>query len=500
MMRNAFLAGGLIALVWMGPADIAHAQAVDPRAAGADAFIARSLETLGVVPGIAVAVVVGDEVVYLTGQGVADVGNGNPVDADTRFYIASSTKPMVALAIAAMDARGELDIDAPLEVWSNAGLPVDIAHGVTLTDLLSHRAGVLNNGLTFRLAYSGDHSASVRSGLVAATSWDADTPHGQFRYSNVGYNLATTLIEVDRGIDWRDLVTREVLTPLGMEATTPRIEAERRRATVAVGHYGHLPGGPVVAPLQKTDQTMHSAGGLVASARDMARWIEVQLTDGVLDGERMFPVGLVASTHPLQVVTDATFGPYTRRGYGLGWYVGAYGDQTLIHHFGNFGGSRAHVSFMPERGIGVVVLINEDAVAGGFADIVANYLYDLYSGRPDVDAIFDAEVAGLAGRIEGLRPRIATDIETRRARPWQLDHPVSAYVGVYENPTMGRLYVGSTGDGLTVSIGVLSAEAEPFTAPNSLRIELIPMRGEVITFEGANRLTYGSVVFERRDP
>lgn len=500
MVRTAFLAGGLIALALMGRADIAHAQSVDPRAARAEAFIARSLDTLGVVPGIAVAVVVGDEVVYLTGHGVADVRVGTPVDADTRFYIASSTKPMVALAIAAMDARGEVDLDAPVGVWSHASLPADIAGGVTLTDLLSHRAGVDNEALTFRLAYSGDHSASVRSDLVAATTLDVDTRHGQFRYSNVGYNLATTLIEADLGLDWRVLVTREVLGPLGMRATTPWIEAERGRASVAAGHFGHLPGGPVVAPLQKIDQTMHSAGGLVASARDMARWLEIQLTDGVLDGQRIFPVGLVASTHQAQVATDATFGPYKRLGYGLGWYVGQYGDQTLIHHFGNFGGSRAHVSFMPERGIGVVVLINEDAVAGGFADIVANYLYDLYGGRPDVDAIFDAEVAALAGRIEGLRPRIAADIETRRARPWQLEHPMSAYVGVYENPTIGRLYVASTGDGLTLSIGALSAEAEPFTAPNSLRIELIPLRGEIITFEGTNRLTYGSVVFERRHP
>jgi CubicO group peptidase (beta-lactamase class C family) len=499
-MRNAFLAGGLIALTLMGRVDIAWAQSADPRAAQADAFIARSLEALGVVPGIAVAVVVGDEVVFLTGQGVTDVRSGIPVDANTRFYIASSTKPMVALAIAAMDARGDVDLDAPVGVWSHAGLPADIAGAVTLTDLLSHRAGVENDALTFRLAYSGDHSASVRSDLVASTTRDADTPHGQFRYSNVGYNLATTLIEAESGLDWRDLVSREVLGPLGMTATTPWIEAERGRASVAAGHFGHLPGGPTVAVLQKTDQTMHSAGGLVASARDMARWLEIQLTDGVMDGERIFPVGLVASTHRSQVATDATFGPYTRVGYGLGWYVGRYGEQPLIHHFGNFGGSRAHVSFMPERGIGVVVLINEDAVAGGFADIVANYLYGLYGGRPDLDATFDAEVAALAGRIDSLRPRIAADIEARGARSWRLDHPMAAYIGVYESPSMGRVYIGSTGDGLVVSIGVMSATAEPFTAPNSLRVELIPLRGEVLTFGGTDQLTYGGVVFERRQP
>ena len=74
---------------------------------------------------------------------------------------------------------------------------------------------------------------------------------------------------------------------------------------------------------------------------------------------------------------ETTFGDYVRTGYGLGWQVGRYRDDVLIHHFGNFSGSRAHVSFMPERGLGVAVLVNEDAVAGELADLVANYAYDI---------------------------------------------------------------------------------------------------------------------------
>lgn len=57
--------------------------------------------------------------------------------------------------------------------------------------------------------------------------------------------------------------------------------------------------------------------------------------------------GLVASTHQPLVAQQATFGPYVRDGYGLGWQTGRYGEAVLIHHFGNFAGSRAHVSFMP---------------------------------------------------------------------------------------------------------------------------------------------------------
>jgi len=484
----------ILAVALSAPAG-ARAQEADPRAARAEAFIERSLERLGVVPGVAVGVIVGDEVVFLTGRGVADVRTGAPVDADTRFYVASATKPVTALALAAMARRGELDLDAPVASWAEGFLPAEIAATTSLRDLLAHRAGVENGPLTFRLAYSGAHDPATRLRLMGVTRWDPETPRGQFRYSNAGYNLATGLLEAERGLDWREAVGREVLAPLGMTITTAGT-----RPGDAAGHLGHLPGGPVPAPLQKADATMHSAGGLMSSARDMVAFLEAQLTDGVLDGRRVFPEGLVASTHVMLVEKAETFGPYRREGYALGWRVGRFGDDLLLHHFGNFGGSRAHVSFMPERGIGVVVLINEDAVAGGFADILANYLYDLWRDVPDVDASYDAQVVALAERIDGLRPRIAADLEARRARPWLMSRPLEALAGVYENPDMGRMEIAVRDGQVTVRIGVLSAVAEAFTQPESLRVELIPLQGQVITFDGPDRLTYDGFEFVRVVP
>lgn len=471
---------------------LAAAQDVDPRAARAEAFIARSLDRLGVVPGVAVGVVVGDDVVLLTGRGVADVRTGAPVDADTRFYVASATKPVTALALAAMAGRGELDLDAPIASWAGEIMPAEIAAGTSLRDLLAHRAGVENAPLTFRLAYSGEHDAATRRRLLGVTRWDPETPRGQFRYSNVGYNLATGLLEAERGLDWRDMVGREVLAPLGMTSTSAHVTPAG-----AIGHLGHLTGGPVPSPLQKSDATMHSAGGLTSSARDIAAFLEVQLTDGLLDGRRVFPKGLVASTHVMMVEQTETFGPYRRDGYALGWRVGQFGDDLLLHHFGIFGGSRAHVSFMPERGIGVVVLINEDAVAGGFADLVANYLYDLWRDVPDIDATYDAQIVALAERIDGLRPRIAADLEARRARAWLLSRPLADLAGVFENPDMGRIEIAVREGEVTVRMGALSTVAEPFTRPDSLRVELIPLQGQVITFDGPDLLTYDGAEFVR---
>jgi len=473
--------------------------AADPDAdrfrADADAFIRRAMDRVGVVPGLSIAVVDGDEAVLTAGYGVADLATRVPVDADTRFYIASSTKSFTALAIAAMAVRGEVDLETPIAAWSNvSGAPSDLFANVSLMDLLSHRSGLDNSPMSFRAAMSGEHTPEAMRGLVAATVARPDTPHGTFRYSNAGYNLATTLLEARDGRDWRVLVRDEVLRPIGMTDTTGWVSEARAKGVVAAGHLGHGADGPVRSPLQKVDATMQSAGGLVSTADEMARWLEIQINDGVLDGRRVFPAGLVASTHQPLAINDATFGPYVRESYGLGWQIGRYGDDVLIHHFGNFAGSRAHVSFMPERRIGVVVMVNEDAVAGGLSDLVANYVYDWHAGRPDLEAAYDAALTAFVENRDRGQASIARQTADRATRPWMLSRPLPAYAGTYVNPTLGTVRVAERDGVLIVNSGVMEAVAEPFTRPESIRVELAPLQGQAILFDAGGEVP-GSLVF-----
>jgi CubicO group peptidase (beta-lactamase class C family) len=463
-----------------------------------DAFIREALSRVEVVPGLAIAVVNGDDAVIVAGYGVADLATGLPVDADTRFYIASSTKSFTALAIAAMAERGEVELDAPLADWAAPNDMADaLASTVSLTDLLSHRSGLDNAPMSFRAAFSGEHTPEIMHRLLGSTVARADTPHGTFRYSNAGYNMATTLIEDRFGFDWRDLVEREVLAPLGMNATTARISVARDRAVVAAGHLGHMEGGPVRGDVQKVDETMQSAGGLVSSARDMAIWLEAQINDGVVDGRRVFPEGLIDSTHASLVAEDRQFGSYTRDAYGLGWQIGRYEDDILISHFGNFAGSRAHVSFMPDRDLGVVVMVNEDAVAGRVADMVANYVYDHFAGRADLESAYEGQIETFVTRVADMRSGVAEGVAERADRPWMLAHPNAAYVGRYVSPAMGTVEVSESGGDLMVRMGVLTAKAEAFTQPETIRVEMVPLRGEVIRFDG-DRLIYNDEVFLRR--
>lgn len=494
------IAAGILACT----ADGAGAQECEAFGAAMDAFAQRAMQRVEAAPGLALAVVDERGLVHASGFGVADVATGALVTADTRFYIASATKSFTALSFAAMTRRGEVDLEAPLATWAPpSGVAADIADRITLTDLLSHRSGVDNAPIAFRVAYSGDWTPEVLWRLTAETQ-PRDTPYGQFVYANSGYNLATVLTERRWGRDWRELVEEEVLTPLGMTATTARIdEARASGAVVAAGHFGRIPGQPERSSLQKTDATMQSAGGLISTANDMALWLEAQINDGRVGGRQVFPVGLIASTHASRVAQEATFGPYVRTGYGLGWQVGRYGDDVLIHHFGNFSGSRAHVSFMPERRLGVAVMVNEDAFAGELADLVADYAYDWFAGLPDIDTVYEVKLDALIAERDRRRTGIAGAIEARGKRPRTLSLPNAAYVGDYVNAAYGALTIREAGERLSVAIGVQQALAEYLTEAEGLRVELTPFRGEGVVFklDADGRplsLTYQDAVFVRR--
>ncbi len=482
LRRLAALAAAALALL-TGTVALAATPAEDAAfRRDADAFIDRALKEIDVTPGLAVAFVDGDRAVYVRGTGLADTAPRTPADADTRFYIASSTKSFTALAIAALAAKGELDLDAPVATWlPDSGLPPAIAAKVTLRQLLTHTSGLDNSPISFRAAFSGDHTPAVMQALLAATVETPDTPAGTFRYSNAGYNLATLLIERKTGLDWRALVRREVLDPLGMTATTPFVS--RAGGVVAAGHVAGPDGSLLRSPLQKSDATMQSAGGLISTARDMARWLQAQINDGVVDGRRVFPAGLVASSHAPIATQDAAFGPYRRTGYGLGWEVGGFGDDLLIHHFGNFAGSRAHVSLMPAHRLGVTVMVNEDAVAGGLADLIANYLYERRLNRPDVEARYAAALETLKADRDARRKGMAAATARFAARPRMLTLADAAYAGRYENPLYGAFDVTPTEAGLVVTMGPMRAVAQAFTQPESVRVELVPGQGQAVVFQ-----------------
>lgn len=463
-----------------------------------------SIFALNMTPGMAVAVVRGDELVYAGYRGVADVDTQRPVDAGTRFYIASSTKALTAFAAALLDQRGALDLDDPLsktlpDVALHEGLSPD---SITLRDLLTHTHGIGGFGpVVFRTAFTGDFTPEQIRALLAIHRPDKNGR--AFTYGNIGYNVGGWVLEVETGRDWKTVVRETVLEPAGMTRTTAH-RSTLDDSDLAMPHEPTLEGFQRIY-FSKGDANMHAAGGHLATAEDLARWLSLHLSGGRLDGRQVYSEAVVAETHRLQATQDRDFGPIHRFGWGLGWDLGTWKGDTLIHRFGSYSGFRSHMSFMPAADLGVVVLVNDGDLGSYLADMVAFLAYDLLRDTHD-DAAFSASLAAYRERAAGAREQLAAERAERAARPQTLPHPLDAYTGAFANEMLGTMVFRRSGDGLTVAMGLQQSAVEVYDGEkNQLRVELTG-GGGVVTFQfdpGGDRasgLTFGGFPFERVIP
>jgi CubicO group peptidase (beta-lactamase class C family) len=438
--------------------------------------VATRLFRTGLSPGMSAAVVRGDRVVWQGAWGFADREAGRRVTPSTRFYIGSTTKTFTALAALRRAQRGQLDLDAPLSrafpgLVLHAGLQPD---SIRVRDLLTHTHGIDPMGpVSVRVAFTGEYTNAE---LLKALRLHPPGPDGRaFRYSNLGYDLVGILLAPKARGGWRDVVEREALRPLGMIATTAwrsRVPAKLLAMPYELGA-----DGPERVPLAKEDANMGPAGGLFSTATDLAQVIIAELDQGRVPGAPGLDPGVVAATRVERVPQDRMSGEIHRVAWAYGWDVGVADGDTLYHRFGSFAGYRSHVSFLPEHGIGVVVLVNG---GGGspLADQVAAALYDRLRGRPEKD-----RATGLVRARAEAREGVAADAAKRAARGRSMRLPWAAFAGRYRNPDWGTIELHAQGDSLVARMGLARSAVQVYDrAKDQLRVELFGS-GSVLTAE-----------------
>jgi CubicO group peptidase (beta-lactamase class C family) len=449
-------------------------------------FLRTALARVPSIPSISVAVARSDGPIYVGAFGRADIEAGRAATIDTRYYIASSTKSFVGLMMLLLDAKGRVDLDWTLsELAPDHRFAPELRAGeITLRHLLNHTHGIASGPIEDRLAFTGDHDPQTLWNLLPRLSPNSRAPLGTFNYSNLGYNVATLLVERRLGRRWQDLLEQEVLGPLRLRQTLAQgVEAARRRVPFAAPYFGLGPSGPERISLVKTDQIMHSAGGMFSTAEDMAKWLSLQLAAEKGMPRMPIPAATVAASHRPVASLDETFGPFSRRGYGYGWYSGMYRGSPQYHSFGGFSGARAHVSFIPSRDVGVSIITNDEGAGFMFVDIAAAYTYDWFMEGEQVAAARGNEaLEKLASEAERRPQAVAAERASRAARPWRLTLPLGAYAGRYCHPDHGTIEVTAEGERMRLRMGLMNSVAEPFTEVDSVRVELRPNNGTAVQF------------------
>ncbi len=473
-----------------------------------DAFARKVIQRLPEVPSVVIVVIKDDKPVILRAYGLADKETGVKADTDTLYYIASSTKSFMAMAAALLDKEGKIRLDDPVTKYT-AGLTFKAAipDKVTVRDLLTHTSGLRNSPLVFRMAYSGEsEDEDMMRVLANATTYD-DARFGKYAYDNLGYNIYALLVQRTLKKKWQDVLQEKIFGPLKMGHTTAYVsKAKAAKMAVASGYlFSPETGNVAPSPIAKQDNNMQSAGGMFSTAADLGRWLRVNMADGKLDGKQVIPADIMRSVHSAYTPTMRDQGPFKGNGtgeYGLGWQIGQYQGQKVIYHFGGFPGWACHISYMPEKKIGVAVLVNETTAGGDAGHTLATYAYDWWLGTADLEAKYAAGLETGATNYNKMQEGQIAAFRERAKRTSQLTKPFQDYVGRYRNEQLGNIQITIRQNSLGLTLGNIDVVSTPFTEKDTIRVELIPGQGEVIKFDfdpdgSVVSLNYSGLRFER---
>ncbi|WP_063763741.1 serine hydrolase [Actinoplanes subtropicus] len=332
---------------------------------------------------------------YVRGFGVTDVDHPAPVDGDTVFRVASTTKTFTGTAIMRLVERGRLDLGRTVRSYLPDFRTADAAASgrVTLRQVLNHSAGWLGDDFVD----TGSDDGALARYVAAMSGLPQLTPPGRvFAYNNAALALAGRLIEVATGRTYEHAARALVLDPLRLAHSGFSL-AEIPGATYAVPH-DISTGKPVPAPqFWALPRSITPAGGLISSAHDQLRWARFHLGDGrgLLTPRSM----RLMQSHPgpggtLFVELD---------GVGVTWLLRPTAEgPTVVQHGGDWAGQHSGFLMVPERDFALTVLTNSEGGPGLLAELFSDdWALSRFAGVHNLPAtpraLPPAALAGYAG-------------------------------------------------------------------------------------------------------
>ena len=327
--------------------------------AGFDAYVAKSMQDWKV-PGLAIAIVKDDSVVFAKGYGTRTMGTQQPVDEHTIFAIGSASKAFTATLVAMYVDEGKMRWDAPATEYLPSLEMYDpyVARELTVRDLLTHRSGLARGDLMW---YATDYSRDeiLRRVRFLRPSWSMRSRYG---YQNIMYLAAGQAVAKVAGKSWDDVVRDRIFVPLGMTESNTSTRPLASLQNVATPH-ADIDDTLRTLPWHNIDN-IAPAGSINSSVHDMSKWVRFQLAQGKVGGKSLVSTSALGETHSPQVVVPLSadskqINPFTHlSSYGMGWMIQDYRGREIRQHGGNIDGMSALVAFVPEEKVGIVVLTN----------------------------------------------------------------------------------------------------------------------------------------------
>ncbi len=298
-----------------------------------------------------------DQVLSLEAIGYMDIAAKKPMRTDALFWIASQSKPMTATALMMLVDEGKVNVDDPVEKylpefkgqWLKTEQDADHmllkrpAHPITVKNVLSHTSGLpFSSPLEEPTLDLLPLAARVRSYAMLPLEFEPDS---KYAYSNAGINTAGRIIEAVSGMPYEQFMDQRLFQPLGMKDTTfwpsPRQVqrlAKSYKANAAKTGLEETTVTQLRYPLTDRTRQPMPAGGLFSTASDVARFCQMILNGGMLNGKRYLSEGAVK-----QMTSKQTPDAITTK-YGFGWSAGN-------EEFGHGGAYATNMTINPQHGL-----------------------------------------------------------------------------------------------------------------------------------------------------
>jgi CubicO group peptidase (beta-lactamase class C family) len=412
------------------------------------------------IPGLAIAVVDDQNILWEESFGYTDWDNLTPVTPSTIFSIQSMSKSFTATAAMFAAQDGLVDLDAPITTYLpdfhvNSIFEEHPEQKMTLRILLSHTAGFPhdpgyggnNDGPYGTPPYSFEkHIASI------SETWLMFPVGSRYSYSNIGIDLVGYILQVRSGMPFVQYIQKKILDPLGMKDSTLDYQKVRADATRAIGHVD----GPIRPPV---DFQLLPSGGLWTSAEDMAHYLQFHINKGALGDNRLLREDLAETMYTPPNMP--AMGAYQHTSYALGITVDNRNNTRHFQHGGGGFGFNSSMVWYPDLKLGSVVLTNFPQPDGYCVSLSEGVLYSimmrnipLYHQRSisatRVAPGYPLDTKGMVLTADALRNLIASkalpeDATTRQRR----SDAVGTYLTTYWGFPGETIDIGETDGKLT---------------------------------------------------
>lgn len=406
----------------------------DPRLKGLDTFALRILREWNA-PGVSIAVVEKNKVIYTGGFGYRDYEKKLPVTENTLFAIGSCTKAFTASLLGMLEKEGLVRLDKPVRDYlPELKFKNEYTNKyATLVDMMCHRTGLPRHD------YSWYGSTASRNELLERVQYQEPSAElrEKYQYNNFMFLAQGVLIEKLTGKSWEENMREKIFQPLGMSGTNVSVTDMEKSADRSLAY---ITEGNKINPVPyRNIDAIGPAGSVNSNAKDMANWLITWINDGKFRGKEIIPSGFRTQAMTAHMATGGL--PLEENpdvhmsGYGLAWGMMSYRGHYRVEHGGGIDGFISSTGFFPSDSIGIFVVSNQGGPTAYIRNFIADRMLKLSYRNWGQSQLKEKNKA------DSLAKTLPNTDSINQKRGTKPSHDTGDYAGNYENKGYGIIRI-----------------------------------------------------------